>query len=65
MDSDAMYRSYFSSVTKEELEQFKRDMDELGKADAKTKKEFYTSIGLYDENGNIAEGYRDLFEETE
>ena len=57
--------TYLSSVTWEDVEWFKEQMDKLGKADAETKKAFWIRVGLYDENGNVAEPYKGLFEETE
>ena len=64
---DAMYGTFLSSITEEDIREFKEGFERLSKADEKTRKEFYdrvyARIGVYDENGNIAEGYRDLFPE--
>jgi len=57
------YGTYFSSFTYEDVRKVKEGFERLAKADEKTQREFYTRVGLYDENGNIVEEYRDLFEE--
>ena len=61
------YGTYFSSFTYEDVRKVEEGFERLANADEKTRKEFYdrvyARIGVYDENGNIAEGYRDLFPE--
>jgi len=59
------YGTYFSSFTYEDVRKVREGFERLANADEKTRKEFYdrvyARVGVYDENGNIAEEYRDLF----
>jgi len=61
VNGDAMYRSYYSSLTKEDVEEILEAFEKLKKSDAETRLKFDIEIGLRDEDGNITERYKDLF----
>jgi hypothetical protein len=50
------------SIGEEEIKGIREAFDELARSDEETQMKFWTKVGLYDENGNIAERYRGLFE---
>ena len=58
------YRTFFSTITDEDVERVKKEFERLN-ANPKERKEFFTRVGLYDKNGNIAKRFRHLVEETE
>ncbi|MCL1984364.1 MAG: hypothetical protein FWG58_03060 [Methanomassiliicoccaceae archaeon] len=49
----------------EDLKRFKQAAEDLSNSDPETRKKFWTEVGLYDEDGNIAEPFRDLFPEKD
>jgi hypothetical protein len=58
-----MYGTFLSSVTDEDVKWFKEQLDKLDKADADTKREFFISVGYYNEDGSVAEPYKNLIAE--
>ncbi|MCL1984450.1 MAG: hypothetical protein FWG58_03510 [Methanomassiliicoccaceae archaeon] len=49
----------------EDVERVKQAFEDLSNSDEETNKKFWTRVGLFDENGNVAEPFRDLFTETD
>ena len=56
------YRTFPSLMSEEGLKRFKKEAERLSN-DPKARRELFTRIGVYDENGNVTERFRDLFEE--
>jgi len=49
----------------EDVERVKQGFRDLANSDPETQKRFWTEVGLYDEDGNLAEPFRDLFPEKD
>jgi len=56
-----MYGTFLSSITQEDVERIREYSKKL-QADDKARKEFFIRVGLYNEDGSIAEPFRHLFE---
>jgi len=56
-----MYGTFLSSMTEEDLERIREYSKKL-QADDKARKEFFIRVGLYNEDGSVAEPFRHLFE---
>jgi hypothetical protein len=48
---------------REDIERIKKGFEDLSKADPETRKKFWTEVGLFDKDGNVAEPYKDLLPE--
>ena len=44
----------------EDIERIKRGFEDLSKVDPETGKKFWTEVGSFDEDGDVAESYKDL-----
>ncbi|MCL2891081.1 MAG: hypothetical protein FWF40_04220 [Methanomassiliicoccaceae archaeon] len=47
----------------DDIKRFKQAADDFMRLDPETRKKFWTRVGLFDENGNVAEPYKDLLPE--
>ena len=47
----------------EDVECIKKAFEDLSNSDDETNKKFWTRVGLFDENGEVAEPYKCLFSE--
>ena len=52
------------SMTAEDVERIKKGFEKLSE-DPAARKEFFIRVGFYDKDGNVAEHFRHLLEETE
>ena len=50
-------------VDEEDVERFRQAARDLMNSDEETQKKFWTRVGLFDEDGNVAEPYKGLFPE--
>jgi hypothetical protein len=55
------FRSYSFSVTNEDVEWFKNELDKIRKSDPETKKKFFIRVGYLNEDGSVADPYKGLF----
>lgn len=49
----------------EDLKRFKQALEDLSNSDRETQMRFWIEVGLYNEDGTVAEPYKDLFPEKE
>ena len=47
----------------EDRKRFRQALEDLYNSDKETQKKFWTEVGLFDENGEVAEPFEDLFPE--